>query len=191
MNVSRQYGDRRGGQWRIVAWGGVLALLASVSALQMATGQPDWTVGDYALAAGLLGMPLIVYEFVIRQSGLRPYRIAAGLALGATVLLVWINGAVGIIGSEDNPANLMYFGVLLIAAGGAFAGRFRAEGLVRAMQATAIGQAGVMLIAVTGGLGLPETGPVALIIINGFFIALWWAAATLFGIAAKTEEATR
>ena len=32
----------------------------------------------------------------------------------AAFLLIWINLAVGIIGSEDNPANLMYGAVLLL-----------------------------------------------------------------------------
>jgi hypothetical protein len=32
--------------------------------------------------------------------------------LARGLLLVWVTGAVGIIGSEDNPANSLYIGVL-------------------------------------------------------------------------------
>ncbi len=47
------------------------------------------------------------------------YRFAVGVALAAAFLLVWMNLAVGLIGSEDNPANLMYFGVLAVGFIGA------------------------------------------------------------------------
>jgi hypothetical protein len=43
----------------------------------------------------------------------------------AAFILIWMNLAVGIIGSEDNPANLMYGGVLAVAIVGAFMVRFR------------------------------------------------------------------
>ena len=36
------------------------------------------------------------------------------MAIVAAFLLIWINLAVGINGSEDNPANLMYGGVLTV-----------------------------------------------------------------------------
>jgi len=35
-------------------------------------------------------------------------------------IIVWINGAVGITGSENNPANLLYGGVLVVGIIGAF-----------------------------------------------------------------------
>ena len=55
-------------------------------------------------------------------------------------MLVWINLAVGIIGSEDNPANLMYGGVLAVGVAGAVAARFRPGGMARALAATALAQ---------------------------------------------------
>jgi hypothetical protein len=39
------------------------------------------------------------------------------------MFLVWMNLAVGIIGSEDNPANLMFGGVLALGILGAFIAR--------------------------------------------------------------------
>jgi hypothetical protein len=54
----------------------------------------------------------------------RAYRAAVGVAIAAAFILVWMNLAVGIIGSEDNPANLMYGGVLAIGIIGAVIARF-------------------------------------------------------------------
>jgi hypothetical protein len=44
--------------------------------------------------------------------------LAAGLALTAAFLIVWLNVAAGLIGIEDDdPANLLYVGVLAIGFG--------------------------------------------------------------------------
>jgi hypothetical protein len=51
------------------------------------------------------------------------YRFAVGLALTAAFLIVWMNVAAGLIGIEDDdPANLLYVGVL--ALHGAFVALF-------------------------------------------------------------------
>ena len=39
------------------------------------------------------------------MTGNSAYRAAVGVAIAAAFILVWMNLAVGIIGSEDNPAN--------------------------------------------------------------------------------------
>ena len=59
-----------------------------------------------------------------RASGNAAYRAAAGFALAAAFLLVWVNGAVGIIGTENNDANLLYVGVFGVGFFGALIARF-------------------------------------------------------------------
>jgi hypothetical protein len=44
---------------------------------------------------------------------------AAGVALATDFLLVWINGVVGIIGSEQEDANLLHGAVLAVGLLGA------------------------------------------------------------------------
>src|SRR5690625_3892807 len=51
------------------------------------------------------GHPL---EIAVRKSTLRTYRLAVAVALFTAFCLVWANGAVGIIGAENNPINLLY-----------------------------------------------------------------------------------
>lgn len=96
------------------------------------------------------------------------------LALGTALVLVWINLAVGIIGSEDNPANLMYLGVLAVGVVGAMHGRFQPQGMARALYATALAQALVAMIALAAGWGFGVP-----LILNGIFVALWVGSALL------------
>jgi hypothetical protein len=61
----------------------------------------------------------LTYELAVRTTGNIAYRAAVGVALAAAFMLFWSNLAVGIIGNEDNPANLMYFGVVAVGFVGA------------------------------------------------------------------------
>ena len=80
----------------------------------------------------LLAAACGTYELGARMSRNTAYRAAVGLATVAGFLLVWINLAVGIIGDEGNPANLMFGGVLVVGVIGALVARFRAPGMARA-----------------------------------------------------------
>jgi hypothetical protein len=70
----------------------------------------------------------LAYELAVRMSSDTAYRAAAGIALAAAFILIWVNLAVGIIGSEDELANLMYFGVLAVGIIGALIARFQPHG---------------------------------------------------------------
>ena len=117
------------------------------------------------------------------------YRIAIGLALTAAFLIVWLNAAAGLIGIEDDdPANLLYVGVLAIGFLGAIIARLRPRGLARALFATALAQALVGAIA----LALPNTASSAQIgALHGMFVVLFGAAALLFLYAARTGSRPR
>jgi hypothetical protein len=108
--------------------------------------------------------------------------------MGAALLLVWVNGAVGLIGSENNRANLMYGGVLLIGAIGTLMARLRPEGMARASVATALAQTVVTTIAVVGRWGSPSSGPLELVTLNGFFVAHFLGSAVLFSKARKDRS---
>ena len=115
------------------------------------------------------------------------YRYAVGVALVAALLLVWINLAVGVIGTEDDNANLMYVGVLAVGIIGAIIARLRPPGMARALFATALAQALVAVIALIFGLGLPWSPPVEILGLNGFFVALFLGSAWLFRNAAREQ----
>jgi hypothetical protein len=60
--------------------------------------------------------------------------------------------------------------------------------MARALFATALAQALVATIALIAGLGLPWSGPAEILMLNGFFIALWLTSAWLFWKAAPGEN---
>ena len=78
------------------------------------------------------------------------------MALATSFLLVWINGAVEIIGDEDNPANLMFMVIILMAVAGAIAARFEAARMARAMFVAAGAETLITVIAVANRLGATE-----------------------------------
>lgn len=112
------------------------------------------------------------------------YRFGVGVALAAAFILVWLSLGVGIIGKDGDPANLMYFGVLAVGIVGALVARFRPRGLARALVATALAQALVAAIALIARLGDPWSGPLEILLLNGFFVALFIGSAWLFRRAA-------
>jgi hypothetical protein len=113
------------------------------------------------------------------------------LGLAAAFFLIWINGAVGIIGSESNPLNLMYLGVIGIAVVGALIARFRPEGMARALFATAIAQALVPMIALIGNARVilaEPPGALGVFALNSFFVMLFAGSALLFRRARATAQ---
>jgi hypothetical protein len=97
-----------------------------------------------------------------------------------------MNLAVGIIGSEDNPANGMFAGVISVAVGGMIVAHFHASAMVKAMVATAGAQALVGVIAVVGKLGTDGLAfPRDVIVLTTIFTGIWLTAAALFAQAAR------
>ena len=112
------------------------------------------------------------------------YRLAAGLAVITALLLIWLSLGVGIIGSDGDPANIMYSGVIAVGIVGALLVRFRALGMARVLVAMALAQATVAAIALIARLGYPFSGPLELSLLNGFFIAMFIGSSWLFRRAA-------
>jgi uncharacterized membrane protein len=167
-------------------------LMVPLVAMQF-TEEVVWTLSDFVIAGGLLLGAGLAYEFVARRVPAHAYRIAVGVAVMTGLLLIWINLAVGIIGSEDNPANALYAVVLLIGFTGAILSRFKATGLARAFYVTAAAQFLVPIVAYLvyspeiTSWGAP--GLLGVLILNGFFAACWLLAATLFRNAADQLSA--
>ena len=149
----------------------------------------NWDMLDYVFAIALLGGVATTAVLTIRKTRNIPYRWAVGVALLCAFLLTWINGAVGIIGSENNDANMMYFFVVAIPVVGAFLVRFKPRGLERTMYVTAASQVVVAELALVHELGVD--GPVwprDVLIMTAFFVALWLLSAWLFRKAARTAR---
>lgn len=171
-------------RWRVARWSAAAVLLAAPLVAMQFTEEVNWGLGDFVLAAALVAGAGLLYEVAAGRSGHRAYRAGVALALATAFVLAWANLAVGIIGSEDHPANVMFHGVLAVAAVGTLLARLRPRGMVHALVATALAQllVGVIVLATGSGFALPVTL---------VFCALWLAAAWLFRVAARGQAPSR
>ncbi|MBC6613254.1 hypothetical protein H8B15_20195 [Hymenobacter sp. BT507] len=154
-----------------------------------------WTLFDFVAAGVLLFGAGLTFVLLARMGNNTTYRVAVGVAVAAGLLLVWANMAVGLVGSEDNPANLLYGGVLAVALLGAFVARFRPLGMSNAMFAAALTYVVVTAIALfvwtpSGEVAEPQVHLVNVLVANGAFAAIWAISGVLFRRASATGSAS-
>ena len=167
---------------RTVMWGGATALLLAPAVAMQFTSEVQWSLFDFALMAVLLAIACGVGELVLRASDSLTYRLGAAVAIGTTFVLGVGNLAVGLIGSEDNPANDRVWAVLAVGVVGALIARFKPRGLSLVMVALAAGQVGLALYADATAQDLPLR-------ITVVFVTGWLVAAALFDRAAREGRA--
>lgn len=174
--------DRPGNRLRPFIWSaaGLLLLLPAV-AMQF-TREVQWTALDFVVMGAMLATACALYELGAWLSDQFAYRVAFGLAIATGFLTVWVNLAVGMLGDESDAINLMFAGVLCVAAAGAVFARFRARGMAHAMFATAIAQ----LVAV--GVALPMGFASLELALTAMFALPWLASGLLFRLAARRRE---
>ncbi|REL37906.1 hypothetical protein DYD21_08995 [Rhodohalobacter sp. SW132] len=153
-------------------------LLIPLIAMQF-TNEVNWTVSDFILAGFLLfgtGFSYILVTRILTAGTDRStlYKIATGFALFSGLFLIWSNLAVGIIGSENQPFNMIYFGVIALGIIGAFFARFLTKGMIWVMFSMAVAQTVTAAIALFTGLHqLPESSVAEILGVNGLFIVLF------------------
>lgn len=151
----------------------------------------NWSPFDFIVAGALVFAAGLAYELVAKKMSNKTYRFAVGLAVGTAFILTWVNLAVEIIG-DDNPANLMYFGVPIVGIIVAAIASFRPHGMARALFATALAQALVPVIALV--IWSPQVrswspGVLRVFGLNAFFVMLFFASALLFRRASGVRQA--
>lgn len=144
--------------WRLARWGAAAALLCVPAVAMRFTKEVNWDWADFVAMGGMLALALGGYELLAMKAGNAAYKVASALAILGTFLLIWINLAVGIIGDEGNPANLMYLGVIAIGLGGTAIARFRAGGMANTLFAMMGAQVLIAGVAVLGHMG--ADGPI-------------------------------
>jgi hypothetical protein len=175
-------------RWRIARWSIVAVLLLLPLVAMQFTDDVNWTLSDFLVAAVLLGGATGTYELLSLRSSRATYRFAAGAAILTSLLLVWVIGAVGLIGAEGDPFDLAYGGVLAVALLGSTIAGLKSPGMMRAMFATALAQVLVVVVALIVGKQHSEASSVGEIVgANGFFIVLWVWSALLFRLDAQQQ----
>ena len=161
--------------WRLIGWGGAAVLLSLPWFLDF-----PWTASDFVVMGVMFAITGAVIELAIRSSTDWAHRFGALVAILTGFLTVWVNLAVGMIGSEDNPHNLWFGGVLAIAIAGSLFSRSPAA-LAATMAVTAIAQSVVSIF----GLSTDTRGA----LFSLAFAGLWLLSASLFRMAAPRAAA--
>lgn len=172
MTATLEHPTTRDRTWRLAVWGGAAFVLSLPWWVLPMTGSEGWKLHDFVLFGGMLLVACCAYELAAKVARTHAYRAASGVAIGAALLLVWMNLAVGIIGNENNPANLMFGGVIAVGVVGALLARLQPRGMARALVAMAIAQFVVAVVAQVAGHFTW--------ILSGFYVALWLTSARLF-----------
>ena len=158
--------------WRVVGWGAAVGVLSVPLIAMQFTEEVNWTASDFAFAGALFGTVGLLIEWAVWRSSSSAYRVGVAAAALAGLLIIWANGAVGMIGSEDNSYNIWFGAPVLVALGGSIMARFRARGMARAMMAAAAIHASVAF----GGMTVDPRGVVFSLLLSSF----WLIAATCF-----------
>lgn len=183
-DMANTIGQRKN-RLRPFVWGtAACLLLLPAVAMQFFPGSGvDWTGSDFVVMGVMLAVACGLYEFGAWLSGDPAYRAGFGLAAVTGFLTIWVNLAVGMLGSEDGSINLMFAGVLFIAAAGALIAGLKPRGMVLAMSAAAVAQLAAVGVALAiGGLDARE------LTFTAMFTLPWLASAALFGKAADRQE---
>lgn len=116
------------------------------------------------------------------------YALGFGLMLMASLMLVWLMGAVGVLAVEGDPADRMYLAVFAIGIYGALLARFKALGMSRAALAMALAIAGIAVIALAMGLHRSPISSIYEVVgVNGIFFVMYVVASWLFAQAARVR----
>lgn len=175
-------GAGRDGRWRIGAWLVLAGLMLAPWIGMQVSDEVQWTGFDFAVFAAILLVPYAALEIVLRVSGDIFYRAGAVVGLIGAFLLVWANLAVGVIGSENNPVNLLFVGVIVVGAVGALIARFRPWGMVVSVLAAVALYAAICIGVAMTGQFVP---PIACLILA----SPWLLSAALFAVSARRQAA--
>jgi hypothetical protein len=170
---------RRFNIWRIIGWGGAVALILTPLVAMQFTNEVNWDETDFIFAAVIFGIVGGLIELAVRKSANWYFRFGAMFAVLAGFMVIWSNLAVGMIGNENNPVNLWFGAVLMIAITGSILSHLRPH-----IMATAMFAAGTVQIAIgtfAGILGTDMRGGIFTIVLS----AAWFISAALLHIAGK------
>lgn len=121
-----------------------------------------------------------VAAFFLTRSKHAMYRLALFATLGVALFMNWVIPAVGILGAEGDPADLMYFLLQAVLIAGVIVVKARPSGMVALMGVMVAGHVAIIIAAVSMGLHLREVTPIdEIIAVNILFMVMWVGAGIL------------
>jgi hypothetical protein len=178
---------------RLIAWAVVAALILMILLAMQFTnfGQVEVQWNE-AVAYGVIllavGGGYELWRWLKTQGSM--YRFAFGIGLLGIILLGWISGAVGIIGSENNSVNLMYWAIPAIGLIGSLISRFKPHGMVRTLFTMTLVQFLIPMVAliISPEVSWGNAGIIGVFIVNSIFALLFTVSALLFLRASTTDS---
>lgn len=178
--------DRLTQRLRLLIWVGAAAVLAAPAVAMHFTAEVHWTAFDFLVAALLLAIGGTLADVVLRVGSDWRYRLGGLCAVGGLFLLVWVDLAVGLIGTAADPANRLFALVIATAIGGAAWSRLRANGLAVTLVVMAIEQLAIAALATALRLGTDNpVWPRDVLGTGALFAAIWLTAAALLASARR------
>lgn len=167
----------------------VTLLILSIPLIAMQfTQEVKWTLSDFIIMGILIFSTGFAYVLLSRYAPGFIHRAAIGLAIGTTFLLIWVNLAVGLIGSGPHASNFMYIGVLAVVIAGAFFSMFAAKGMEWTMFGAALSLILIAAIALLAKMQTYTGSSVGEIIgVNAFFAFLYCISGLLFRYVARQQ----
>jgi hypothetical protein len=180
--------DRPRHLWHPLLWAAAAGLLCVPAIAMRFTAEVQWTASDFVVMGAMLAVACGAFELLVRAGNGAAYRIAAALTVFGVFFLIWVNLAVGIIGSEDNDANMMFAAVIATVVGSACLSHVRPRGMSRTLLAAAAIQVLIVVVELAARFGRAESvnWPTDVIGCTVTLLAFWLAAAALFARAARS-----
>lgn len=173
----------------LVALATGLLLMVPFIAMQF-TNEVNWSATDFIIMGILLFSAGASYVVVARHAVNLVHRLAVVSAIGSTFVLIFVNLAVGIIGSGPNPGNLLYIAVVLLVITGTFVSRFTPRGMELTMFASAFSVMLIAIIALVVGMqAYPGSSALEIVAVNVFFLVLFGLSGLLFRVAGMLQTA--
>lgn len=167
---------------RYIVWAIVMTLILTISVVASLTNEVQYneTIA-YIIMLLVIGGTYELWQWLKTHN--TRYRFAFGVGLTGLFFLGWVSGAVGIIGSENNPANLMYWAVPTIGLTGSLLSRFKRSGMVSTLFAMAVVQILIPVFALCiwpAQASWGDAGVIGVFIFNSIFAMFFVASALLF-----------
>lgn len=157
-----------------VALAALAALTVPLVASRVVEGW-NWPAGSFMFVYVLFFATGMAYALIARKMNAWAYKVGVGLALVTGFALGWSNMVH--VADSENPANLVYYSVLVVGGVGALLARLEARGLAYTLFAMA---ATLALIAVMLPSGAPPDLARNMAIGHGLFVALFIASGLMF-----------
>lgn len=164
-----------------IVWTIVLVLALTILIATQFTGEVQWNESiAYIVILLAVGGVYELWQWLKTRD--RMYRIAFCVGLAGVFLLGWVNGAVGIIGSESNSVNLMYWAVPVIGLIGSLISRFKSRGMALTLFAVALVQFLVPVVAliISPEVSWGNAGVIGVFVVNSIFAVLFAGSGLLF-----------